>query len=98
MIDSTIVRAHQQSWGAIGRKRSQEAMGRSKGGFSTKIHTTVDASGNPLSFYLTPGQAHHLDGADKLLAELVADTVLAEKAYHAQERVIEQEEGNTAQR
>jgi hypothetical protein len=24
--------------------------------------------------------------------------VLAEKAYHAQERVIEQEEGNTAQR
>jgi IS5 family transposase len=73
-------------------------MGRSKGGFSTKIHTTVDASGNPLSFYLTPAEAHHLDGADKLLAELVADSVLAEKAYHAQERVIEQEEGNTAQR
>ena len=73
-------------------------MGRSKGGFSTKIHTTVDASGNPLSFHLTPGQASDLDGADKFLAELVADTVLAEKAYHAQERVIEQEEGNTAQR
>ena len=56
----------------------------------------MDASGNPLSFHLTPAEAHHLDGADKLLAELVADTVLAEKAYHAQERVIEQEEGNTA--
>ena len=98
MIDSTIVRAHQQSWGAKGGSDHCEAMGRIKGGFSTKIHTTVDASGNPLSFYLTPAEAHHLDGADKLLAELVADSVLAEKAYHAQERVIEQEEGNTAQR
>ena len=73
-------------------------MGPSKGRFSTKIHATMDASGNPLSFHLTPAEAHHLDGADKLLAELVADSVLAEKAYHAQERVIEQEEGNTAQR
>ncbi|PSO70720.1 MAG: hypothetical protein BRC40_12915 [Cyanobacteria bacterium QH_8_48_120] len=71
-------------------------MGPSKGRFSTKIHATMDASGNPLSFYLTPAEAYHLDGADKLLAELVADTVLAEKAYHPQERVIEQEEGNTA--
>ena len=98
MIDSTIVRAHQQSWGAKGGSDHCEAMGPSKGRLSAKIHTTVDASGNPLSFYFTPAEAHHLDGADKLLAELVADSVLAEKAYHAQERVIEQEEGNTAQR
>ena len=31
MIDSTIVRAHQQSWGAKGGKRSQEAIAGSDG-------------------------------------------------------------------
>lgn len=65
---------------------------------STKIHATVDALGNPLSFYLTPGQACDLDGADKLLPDLVADTVLADKAYDADERVIEllEAQGKTA--
>lgn len=65
---------------------------------STKIHATVDALGNPLSFHLTPGQACDLDGADKLLPDLVADTVLADKAYDADERVIEplQAQGKTA--
>ena len=56
---------------------------------STKIHATTDALGNPLGFHLTPGQACDLDGADKLLPDLVADTVLADKAYDADKRVIE---------
>lgn len=56
---------------------------------STKIHATVDALGNPLSFHLTPGQACDLDGADQLLPDLVADAILADKAYDADERVIE---------
>ena len=55
----------------------------------TKIHATVDALGNPLSFHLTPGQACDLDGADQLLPELVADTILADKAYDADRRVVE---------
>ena len=65
---------------------------------STKIHATVDALGNPLSFHLTPGQASDLDGADELLPDLVTDTVLADKAYDANERVIERLEaqGKTA--
>ena len=65
---------------------------------STKIHATVDALGNPLSFHLTPGQAHDLDGADQLLPALVAETVLADKAYDADERVIEllKAQGKTA--
>ena len=36
----------------------KQAIGRSRGGLSTKIHTTVDALGNPTGFYLTPGQSH----------------------------------------
>ena len=34
----------------------KQALGRSRGGLSTKIHTTVDALGNPTGFVLTPGQ------------------------------------------
>lgn len=56
---------------------------------STKIHTTVDALGNPTGFHLTPGQAHDLDGADVLLKDTQADAVIADKAYDAHTRVVE---------
>jgi transposase len=56
---------------------------------STKIHTLVDALGNPLGFFLTAGQAHDLQGADALLPQMQADTLLADKAFDADERVIE---------
>jgi len=58
-------------------------------GLSTKIHAVVEVLGNPLSFHLTPGQACDLEGADQLLPNIVADTVLADKGYDADERVIE---------
>ena len=56
---------------------------------STKIHTTVDALGSPTGLFLTPGQTHGLDGADVLLQDTPAATVIADKAYDAQARVIE---------
>ena len=45
--------------------------------------------GNPTGFHLTPGQAHDLDGADVLLRDTPAQTVIADKAYDADARVIE---------
>lgn len=48
----------------------------------------VDALGNPLAFLLTPGQAHDLAGADEFLPQMAAGTLLADKAYDADERVI----------
>lgn len=56
---------------------------------STKIHALVDALGNPLAFFLTPGQAHDLVGADVLLPQMTADLLIADKAYDADHRVIE---------
>lgn len=56
---------------------------------STKIHTLVDALGYPLRFFLTPGQAHDLQGADALLPHMKADILLADKAFDADQRVIE---------
>ena len=66
-----------------------EAIGRSKGGLSTKINATVDALGNPIGFALTPGQACDLDGADILLPQIEADIVIADKGFDADERVID---------
>ena len=54
MIDATIVRAHACAAG-YGDTR-EEGLGRSKGGFTSKIHAKVDALGNPLKIIITPGK------------------------------------------
>lgn len=55
---------------------------------STKIHTLVDALGNPVGFFLTGGQTHDLAGADELLPLMQADILIADKAFDADERVL----------
>lgn len=67
-----------------------EALGRSAGGLSTKIHTLCDARGNPTAFHLTGGNCSDLEGADALIPTLgpVTKALLADKAYDAQDRVI----------
>ena len=55
---------------------------------STKIHTLVDALGNPIGFHLTGGEAHDLVGADHLLPDMKADLLIADKAFDADARVI----------
>ncbi|MDQ8199392.1 IS5 family transposase [Pelagicoccus enzymogenes] len=52
MVDSSGCRAHQDASGPEGGQQAQ-AMGRSKGGLSTKIHMACDALGYPLGFHLT---------------------------------------------
>jgi transposase len=66
-----------------------QAIGRSRGGLSTKIHALVDALGNPIGFFLTGGEAHDLVGADHLLPTMAADMLIADKAFDADERVLE---------
>ena len=43
--------------------------------------------GNPTGFFLTAGQAHDLQGADVLIADIEAEALLADKAYDADERM-----------
>jgi transposase len=70
-IDGTVVRAAR---GAAGGGKSDDpeeppdhALGRSRGGSSTKIHLLGDGHGHPLDFHLTPGQAHETTGPDPRL-------------------------------
>jgi transposase len=59
-LDSTVVRAHQHAAGArkAGREPEDEALGRSRGGFTTKIHVRSEGYGKPVTFTLTGGQVH----------------------------------------
>ena len=47
--------------------QESQALGRSRGGFSTKIHIAVDALGNPLRLLLTAGQRHDSPQAGALI-------------------------------
>ena len=48
----------------------------------------TDALGNPVAFHLTGGQASDLAGADELLGDIAAPTVIADKGYDAEARVL----------
>ncbi len=58
-------------------------MGRSRGGFSSKIHMSVDGLGNPLQFRLTAGQVHDITQAEALLPPSPMGYVIADKGYDA---------------
>ena len=47
----------------------EEALGRSQGGLSTKIHVRCDGQGKPITFLLTPGQQHELSVAEQLMEQ-----------------------------
>ena len=72
ILDSTIVRAHPCAAGASKKNggQAEQALGRSKGGFSTKIHVGVDGLGNPLRFILTGGQRNDITQGEALIVDL----------------------------
>jgi transposase len=70
------------------KRDGDEALGRGRGGLSTKIHATVDALGHPTRFFLAGGQASELAGADGLLPTLTAPSVIADKGDDAAARVL----------
>ncbi|PHM49693.1 transposase [Xenorhabdus miraniensis] len=77
LIDDGIVRAHQPSSGAASEK--DEAIGKSCGGLSTKIHLSVDSYGLPVHFELSGGQTHDIIHAESLVAQSPAsDFVIAD--------------------
>ncbi|HBO8767057.1 TPA: IS5 family transposase [Pseudomonas aeruginosa] len=100
MIDSTAVRATRASSGARKKGGADEpadhALGRSRGGLTTKIHMLCDANGIPLRFLLSGGQASDISYAQPLLDEVSIQSnqrgrprkrckwLLADKGYDAE--------------
>lgn len=58
-------------------------MGQSVGGWSTKIHATVDALANPLRIILSVGQRAVITQAQALLSNYNTHTVIADRGYDA---------------
>jgi transposase len=73
-------------WGKRGDQEEQ-ALGRSKGGFTTKIHVASDALGNPIKLVLSGGNRHDVTQADELLEGLETERVIADKGYDSDEVV-----------
>lgn len=65
------------------RGQKNQALGRSKGGFTTKIHALCDAVGNPIRFILTGGERNDCTQALDLLEGVSGQAVLADKGYDA---------------
>ena len=65
--------------------QAEQALGRSRGGFSTKIHVTVDSLGNPLRLHLTAGQRHDLIKAHDLIVDLEFEYMIADRSYGSKE-------------
>lgn len=59
-------------------------MGRSRGGFSCKIHLAAEGLGYPLRLRLTGGQCHDITQAQALMDGLDCDHAIADRAYAAQ--------------
>ena len=57
MLDSTMIRAHQHSPGALKNTATgMQERGRSKGGFRSTLHGACDALRNPVRCFVTAGQ------------------------------------------
>lgn len=70
------------------KKHGQQALGRSRGGHSTKIHLATDALGNAIRFVLTGGQRNDITQAEALIENLFPEYVIADKGYDADKFVL----------
>ena len=68
-----------------GEKTADKAVGRTRGGLNTKLHTIVDGLGNPMEFLLSAGNDHDSTHAIEILEriEISGSSVLADRAYGA---------------
>ncbi|MFE5331324.1 IS5 family transposase [Embleya sp. NPDC056575] len=96
-VDSTIVRAHQHAAGAPEKgapagEPPDHALGRSRGGLTTKVHLAADGRCCPLAFVVTAGQAGDAPQFENVMAAIRVpraigrprvrpDAVLADRAY-----------------
>ncbi len=71
----------------LGRRRKrgtrEQAFGRSRGGFTCKVHCLSDAAGLPLAFHLTGGEAADCTQFETVsaLAEMPPGYLIADKGY-----------------
>jgi transposase len=83
LIDSTIVKAHAHAAGALRSAggQSAQALGRSRGGFTTKLHAAVSDQGELLRYVVTAGQVNDVTQACFLTESGEGEAVIGDRAY-----------------
>ncbi len=94
LLDSSVIRAHVHAAGAR-HTSGKQALGRSRGGFSTKLYLRADAEGRPVALHLSGGERHDLLGVGPLFEQGALrsgkrrrprwkpDAMIVDKAYSA---------------
>lgn len=95
-VDGTVIRAHRVASGAareglsMQKNADKQALGRSRGGYSTKLHFLTDGQGIPLSVTATPGQRNEAPEFENVMEASLINTfrkanrptaLAADKAY-----------------
>lgn len=84
-VDGTVIRAHRVAAGAPKEHETAEenaekhALGRSRGGYSTKLHLLTDGQGLPLGVIATPGQRHEAPEFENVMNACLINTFRKDK-------------------
>lgn len=79
-VDGSYIRVHQHAQGA--RCGESRAVGRSRGGPTTKIHMVANADGNPIDFEITGGEVHEAKVAKEIIKRMQGrGSFIADKGY-----------------
>jgi len=77
-IDSSSIKAQRCAFGGK-RGRLDQAIGRSRGGWSTKIHALTDVIARPFALMLTPGNISDVSAAPALLEKKPRNALFARR-------------------
>ncbi len=86
-LDSTSIKVHPDGTGAL--KKGPQSIGKSRGGWNTKIHMVAADARTAVTFCLSPGQAHDAPEGRRLLSSLGPTSrpvhLLMDRAYEGNE-------------
>ena len=84
-LDSTLISVHPDGRGAL--KNGPQAIGKSRGGWTTKLHLVAADARYAVTFSLSPGNAGDAPEGRELLASSSseADYIIMDKAYEGDE-------------
>jgi transposase len=87
-LDSTSIKVHPDGTGAL-KKNGPQSIGKSRGGWNTKVHMVAADARTAIAFALSPGNAHDAPEGRELLWELPRMPeglpMLMDKAYEGDE-------------
>ena len=86
-LDSTSIKVHPDGTGAL--KKGPQSIGKSRGGWNTKIHMVAADARTAVTFCFSPGQAHDAPEGRRLLSSLGPTSrpvhLLMDRAYEGNE-------------